>query len=142
MNYTKEQAWELCLLALCAWREARDQGYQGMLAVCWAIKNRADNPGWWGKDFESVIEAKWQFSSFNPDDPNAKLLPGNPAVDAPWAAALQAAEMVYTNAVVDPTDGATHYHAADMNPYPSWVNSPKTHFLVQIGSHRFYVSTQ
>ena len=137
--YTKEQSWELCLLALCAWREARDQGYLGMLAVCWSIKNRATNPNWWGGDYESVIEKPWQYSSFNPTDPNDKLLPGNPSKDAVWAAALQAAEMAYTGQVKDPTDGSTHYfNPTAVTVTPAWVTAPGTEFKIKIGAHSFY----
>lgn len=140
MNYTKEQAWELSLLALCAWREARNQGWDGMLAVAWSVRNRVQKPGktWWGDDWEAVIEQKWQYSSFNPDDPNAKLLPGDPGKDPVWADALRAAEIAYAGYGVDPTLGSTHYHTIQMNPFPDWVKDPRTEFMLQIGSHRFY----
>lgn len=138
MTYTKEQSWELCLLALCAWREARDQGLTGMLAVCWSVRNRVNNPSWWGKDFEDVIEKKFQYSSFNPDDPNDKLLPGDPSKDPAWAAALTAAEAAYTGTGTDPTNGATHYFSVSMKTPPAWVTASGTVFEIQIGAHRFY----
>ena len=138
MTYTKEQAWELCLLALCAWREARSQGFQGMLGVCWSVRNRVNNPNWWGKDWEEVVEKKWQYSSFNPDDPNTKLLPGDPAKDQAWADALMAAEQAYAARGVDPTQGATHYYSTSMKTPPTWATAKDTVFKVQIGDHRFY----
>lgn len=139
MLYTKEQAWEVCLLALCTWREARDQGYDGMLAVCWSVKNRVDHPRWWGSGWIGVIQAKWQYSSFNPSDPNAKLLPGNPSTDAPWMEALRAAEMAYTNQGDDPTLGSDHYYdPLTIIPPPGWVTAPGTQFMIKIGAHSFY----
>jgi N-acetylmuramoyl-L-alanine amidase len=138
MPYTKEQAWELSLLALCAWREARDQGFEGMLAVCWSVRNRVTHPEWWGHSWVDVIQKKWQYSSFNPDDPNAKLLPGDPNVDASWHDALRAADLAYTGYGVDPTLGSTHYFVAAMKMPPAWATAPGTEFKIQIGAHRFY----
>lgn len=139
---TKEQAWELTLLALCAWREARDQGAEGMLAVCWSVRNRVLKPGktWWGDDWEEVVLAKAQYSSFNPGDPNATLLPGDPTKDPSWAAALDAAERAYYGLGVDPSLGATHYYATSI-PAPAWTTAPGTIFRVQIGAHKFYTAS-
>lgn len=136
--YTKEQAWELSLLALCAWREARDQGQEGMLAVCWSIRNRVNNPSWWGKSWREVIQKKWQFSSFNHGDPNAELLP---ATDDPvWPLALDAAEIAYAGQGSDPTLGSSHYYATTMKAPPDWAAAPGTVFKIQIGGHRFYLA--
>lgn len=140
--YNRFSAWEMCLLALCAWREARNQGQDGMLAVCWSIRNRVFKAGktWWGDDWEEVILHKWQYSSFNPDDPNAKLLPSDPSVDSTWSNALAAAERAYLGWGIDPTRGATHYYNPKIVVAPPWVGSSTTIFKVQIGDHRFYTA--
>jgi hypothetical protein len=92
------ESWNLSLLALCGWREARNQGRLGMTAVCWSVRNRVSHPAihWWGQSWPGVILHPYQYSSFNHDDPNALLLPSDPASDSSWADALQAAENVYT----------------------------------------------
>lgn len=134
------QAWEYCLLALCVWREARGESWQGKLGVAWSIRNRVMRPGqtWWGDDWETVILKRWQYSSFNADDPNARLIPGDPTTDFSWAQCLSVAEDVYSNSVADPTNGATHYHAASMNPPPKWAETAQ--FKVQLGNHLFYIA--
>jgi spore germination cell wall hydrolase CwlJ-like protein len=142
-SYTRITAWELTLLALCAWREARDQGYDGMLAVAWSIRNRVIKPGnkWWGNDWEEVIEKPWQFSSFNANDPNAKLLPGDPSKDTSWDNALRAAERAYLGIGVDPTMGATHYYNPKViTTPPAWVNAQGTMFKIAVKDHRFYIA--
>ncbi len=141
--FTKPTAWEFILLALCAWREARNQGSVGMLAVAWSIRNRVMKPGktWWGDDWEDVIEKPWQYSSFNANDPNAKLLPGDPAKDLTWSSALDAAERAYLGLGIDPTGGATHYYNPKVvTTPPAWVSAPGTVFIKQIGEHLFYTA--
>jgi N-acetylmuramoyl-L-alanine amidase len=63
------------LLALCEWREADDQGVDGMRAVGHVVRNRADMPCWWGVDIQSVILKPWQFSSFDHGDPDERRWP-------------------------------------------------------------------
>lgn len=137
--YNKYQAWELSLIALCCWREARNQGFDGMLAVAWSIRNRVMAPGkqWWGEDWEEVLLKRWQYTSFEKTDPNAVLLPGDPSTDKAWKDAIDCADRAYLGAGVDPTNGATHYYAVSIPP-PKWVNAVGTVFKVQIGDHRFY----
>ena len=137
MNYTVEQAWELVLLALCAWREARDQGRDGMLAVCWAVRNRVMKSGktWWGDDWEEVMLKRWQFTSFEKSDPNASILPGDPKTDVAWAGALWAAEQAYAG-VMNPIGGATHYYNPSVITAPAWVVGAT--FIKRIGKHSFY----
>jgi len=67
---------ELDILAKTLWGEARGEGREGLIAVAWVIKNRADNPGWWGKSIELVCLKPYQFSCWNADDPNAPYLRG------------------------------------------------------------------
>lgn len=133
-------AWEYSLLALCIWREARGESYQGKLGVGWSIRNRVMTPkAWWGNDYEDVILKPWQYSSFNQNDPNSGKFPGNPKTDTAWSECMAVAETVYTEAAPDPTNGATHYHVASMDPKPTWALTAQ--FKVQLGNHLFYKST-
>ena len=145
MTLDKRSAWKFSLLALAAWREGRDQGYNGMVAICWSIRNRAFAPGfnWWGNDWDEVILKPWQYSSFNANDPNATKMPDSKKDSLSWNTALDAAEVVFDawldKSIKDPTNGATHYY----NPKavastPKWVTDPTTVFLCQIGDHLFY----
>jgi spore germination cell wall hydrolase CwlJ-like protein len=143
-KYTRETAWELALLALVVWREASNQGFDGMLAVAWSIRNRVLKPGktWWGDDWEEVILKRWQYTSMERSDPNATRVPGDPAKDPSWADALRAAELAYLGDAVDPTEGATHYYnPIAVRDTPAWVTAAGTRFVKQIGLHRFYVAS-
>lgn len=71
--------YELVLLALMMWREARNQPPSIRLQVGWTVLNRVMNPKWWGNDVVSVITKKWQYSSINA--PGDKQMGLWPAVD-------------------------------------------------------------
>ena len=66
----------------------------------------------------------------------------NPREGRTWNSAQELAKKVLTNhhdkALIDITDGATHYHANWMETYPSW--SKKKKLVVSIDRHIFYRS--
>lgn len=133
-------AWEVILMALTAWLEGQDQGEQGMLAICWVIRNRVMKPGktWWGDDWEEVVLKKWQFSALAEAKRLDSVLPGDPAKVHSWDVALRAAESTYLGMGIDPTGGATHYYAPKLIAEPAWVKAPGTIFKCQIVDHLFY----
>jgi len=114
------------LLALCIWGEARGESVTGQLAVAHVVLNRVDRARWWGHDVRSVILKPYQFSFFN-DSP--ALAPG------PGLVQLAIAELALGKLTLDPTLGATHYHAVGMTP--DWTRFLR--HVVDIGRHRFYV---
>lgn len=128
------EMYETILLALCVWREARNQSTDAKRAVAWSIKNRVLNPTWWGTDWVSVILKPFQYSSFNRNDPNAVKLPI--LTDNSWQACMEIAQEVH-NGGTDTTNGATHYFdkSLDNNP-PTWVNE-MVH-TCDIGDFHFY----
>lgn len=139
--YNASQSWELSLLALCVWREGRNQPFRGLRGIAWSVRNRVEHPSWWGKSYSEVITKRWQFSSFNEGDPNALQFP----VDDPaWSSCLQAAEDVYGGIIADPTGGATHYYnPAAVKATPKWVEGPPpATFTVQLGDHLFYTGVK
>lgn len=136
MNYTRDQAAELGLLALLIWREARDQIYEAMLGVGWSVRNRVTRPRYWGTDWVSCIGHKWAYSSMTaPGDPNLIVYPDT-GLKA-WETVSQAAEMAYSGTAQDPANGATHYFSHMASP-PAWAIAPDTEFVTQIGAFRFY----
>ena len=137
------QMYELVLLALCNWREARGESVDAKLAQAWTVRNRTLHPSWWGHDWVSVILKPFQYSSFNATDPNASKMPG--MEDTSWADCLKVAEQVYnfTGPVYgdpgDPTAGSTHYFdkSLDLHP-PVWATDGSMVHVTDIGSFRFY----
>lgn len=135
MNPT--DAYKFSLLLLCIWREARGESLQAKIGVAWSIRNRVNKPGWWGKDWDGIILHPFQYSSFNPTDPNANKIPYTN--DMSYLDCEEAAMNAFSGAGADPTLGATSYFdkSLDSNP-PSWA-AEMTH-ACDIGGLHFYKS--
>lgn len=120
-----EQLTDRQLLALCLWGEARGEGVTGQLAVAHVVMNRSRRQSWYGASVRGVILKPYQFSFFN-------QVPA--PLPQPGPDQIAIAELVMGGHTVDPTKGATHYHAAGMTP--GWA--PYLRFLLRIGNHLFY----
>jgi len=141
------------LLALTVLGEARNQPYQGKVAVAQVVRNRMDAKK---LSVADVVLEKWMFSCWNPSDPNKLFLLDVVAKQAGnvepglWEAALQAAESALGSPrEIDPTGGATHYCHQDLwnQPTPKTKKAPwfsercvskgMTQFMIKIGLHVF-----
>jgi spore germination cell wall hydrolase CwlJ-like protein len=141
------------LLALTVLGEARNQPYQGKVAVAQVVRNRMDAKG---HTVAEVVLWPWQFSCWNAEDPNRTFLEEVVAKQAGniepglWESCLQAAESALgTPREIDPTGGASHYVVAELwassaakTKNPPWyskrcVDKGVTEFLIQIGAHVF-----
>ncbi len=133
-------------LALCAWREARGEGCDGMRAVMHVIVNRARR--WYGghcghsESIHHAVYAKNQFTSMSvPTDPEFHLMPS--PTDPQYAEIRNLSREVLSGDDPDITNGALYY----VNPktmVSAWfeetiicdpANHPET---ARIGHHVFY----
>lgn len=134
-----QDMYALILLALCIWREARGELVTTKEAVAWSIRNRVDNPRWWGHSWSGIILMPWQYSSFNRSDPNATKwpTPNDPA----WIESLTVAQQVFLAdaSLPDPTHGATSYfdNSLDTDP-PKWATDGSMVKTVDFGRLHFY----
>ncbi len=127
------------VLARTLWGEARGEGTQGMHAVANVILNRAkiaENKGgfWWGNNVIQVCQKPYQFSCWNRSDPNFRKLQNVNDKDLHFATALRLARRAVIGQLEDITEGATHYHAANITPY--WAKGREP--VNSIGRHKFY----
>ena len=87
------------LLALCIYREARGECYDAKLGVGWVIRNRCQMSPAQGfrPTADEEILRKWQFSSFNDNDPNSGRYPEpGPTWDDCMKAALESSDPANT----------------------------------------------
>jgi N-acetylmuramoyl-L-alanine amidase len=131
--------YSLILMAVAIWRESRGEVYAAKQGVAWVIQNRVNNPRWWGKTVNGVILMPFQFSSFNPGDPNAVKWP-SPA-DPAWVDSLDVAEKVLTGILSDNTGGATSYYDNSITS-PTWAIDGSNTATVSIGNLNFYKLSQ
>ncbi|NCC22748.1 MAG: cell wall hydrolase [Alphaproteobacteria bacterium] len=133
---------EVDTLARTIWGEARGEGSHGMEAVAAVVMNRVaiarDKGGyWWGASPIQVCQKPYQFSCWNRSDPNFRRVVDVKDDDLHFATALRIARRALAGALADPTEGATHYHAAGADPY--WAKNEKP--VAVIGRHIFYRPT-
>lgn len=128
--------------ALCAWKEARGEGQEGMRAVLHIFSNRVLAP-FFPKTIHEVIYQKNAFTSMSvPTDPEYNLWPA--PGDSQYAFCLDMAAKVLSGSDEDLTLGA-HFYLNPSEATSGWffrniVEQPHEHpFTVQIGAHRFYV---
>jgi len=128
MNWNDFDIW---CAALCAWREARGEGRDGIRAVIHVIKNRSDKSG---KSWAVEVYRKLQFSSMTYGaDPQLTLVPQQP--DPAFVDCYEIAQLINIGGDFDLTSGATHYFS-DSIQMPEWAKSMTE--TVKIGRHTFY----
>lgn len=127
--------YEVVLLAITIWREARGESREAKTAVGCSIRNRVQNPKWWGNDYISCLTKKWQYSSMT--DPKDRQLTTWPAAtDHIFEECLEIAESVIVGRLVSPaTPGADSYYDVSI-PSPKWATEEKK--VGQIGRLIFY----
>ena len=133
------KALEVDILARTMWGESRGEGAKGLQAVANVVLNRvqvASENGtyWWGTDVISVCQKPFQFSCWNPDDPNREKLLAVQESNLEFASCLRVARRAVYGQLSDLTGGATHYHADYVSPY--WAENKMP--TARIGRHIFY----
>lgn len=127
------------MLARTIYGEARGEPVRGQEAVAAVVINRvararARGGWWWGGDPVAVCLKPWQFSCWNPGDPNLAAIAGASESDPVFAICKRIALRAIKGALQDPTKGATHYHAKGMLPPWARGHAPSA----AIGRHLFY----
>jgi N-acetylmuramoyl-L-alanine amidase len=128
-------ALDLDTAARTVWAEARGEPADGMLAVAWVIRNRAEKGGWFGEGIAGVCKKPWQFSAWNKNDPNRKKLLELKTDSMGYQQALCAVAQALVSED-DITQGSKHYHTKAIVPH--WVEDAKP--VLNIGNHLFFNS--
>lgn len=128
---------DIDILARTIYGEARGEKTIGKKAIACVVLNRYKSGKWFaGKTIAETCQKKYQFSCWNPTDPNRqKILE---ASDSELAEYKKIAEDFITGKEKDFLCGSTHYHT--LNIKPAWANGKKADF--QIGQHLFYVGIE
>ena len=125
--------YQISLLALTLWREARGESYDAQVAVACSVRTRVKNPRWWGHDYNSVLTLKWQYSSMTAlHDPQLVKFPATG--DEAFRNCLKIAELVYDGIMNSPLPGdPDSYHDNTIMP-PEWASQ----CVGEIGAFKFY----
>lgn len=127
------------ILAKTVFGEARGETVAGQEAVASVILNRvafSQKRGryWWGNTIAEVCQKPKQFSCWNLDDPNYKLLLRVNEENYGYCICKRIAMRAIAGLLADVTSGATHYHTRNVRPKWSIGKIP----CFEIGNHIFY----
>ena len=131
--------YEIALLALVLYREARGESLDARLAVAHTVMNRVARPSWWGGDVVDVITKKWQYSSLT--DPNDRQLTVWPRKkDVAFRECLEIASSVLRGAYQPPLPGIDSYFDDSLQgeARPKWAKQYPERFVGKIGRLNFY----
>lgn len=131
-------------LALTLWAESRSEPIEGQIAVANVIRNRVQS-GRWGRSYETVCLAPWQFSCWIPEGGKAnydalQLLKrsvelGGDVQDRKLKTCYWIAAGCLGGEMPENTSGSQHYHTTTVVPKWSIGHVP----VHRYGSHVFYV---
>lgn len=124
------------VLARTLYGEARNQLLNGIIAVGYVIKTRSKERN---QTITEVCLAPLQFSCWNKNDPNRKIIEFV-GLDRPtFMTCFGVACLVITEELNNPVPGANHYHTITAPKNTKWPPSwAKNMQIVQdIGDHRF-----
>ncbi len=127
---------DLDAVARTVYGEARGESFEGQKAVVHVILNRVAKQTWYGLTAYEVCHKPFQFSAWNPNDPNRiKLLEltyKSETLLGCLQAVCDATKEHYRNN--DSTNGSTHYVRKDINP--DWAKGKTP--VITIENHKFY----
>lgn len=133
--------WEWAILSLMMWREARNQGFQGMRAVGHVANNRARTLR---TSIALTVCEDAQFTSINPPkktyDPQLDVWPRPD--DIYFQQAMSIANEILGGTSVDPTGGASFYWNPKTANSPWFervvANGPRFEKSATLGDHEFF----
>lgn len=118
------------------WGESRGEPIIGQIAVGWVIRNRHESGKWFGRgSVADVCLRPWQFSAWNPNDPNRDKLMSVSLDDPTMQKAVYAALAALLGFEEDRTCTATHYFV-DGSPEPAWAKGKTP--VGRISRHVFF----
>ena len=128
---------DLDVMARTIFGEARNQPYDGQLAIAYVILNRWRSPRWFSHpSISGVCLKQWQFSCWNVTDPNKERIERASYDEAGMRNALRAALQALDKPGEDHTKGSTHYYAPKVVSAPKWAKDKTP--VAKIGDHDFY----
>lgn len=127
------------VLARTIYGEARGENLAGQEAIASVVLNRlAFSKGkggyWWGNSISEICLKPWQFSCWNKNDVNYKVIQNATEDDKAFALAKRIARRAVVGILKDTTGKSTHYHTKNVRPKWSIGKIP----AAEIGSHFFY----
>lgn len=117
--------------------EARGESFAGKLAVAHVLVNRVNKTPKDKRYSLASVSTEWlQFSVWREGDPNFNLITTVNYDNPQFQDCLRAVLLALKNDKmgIDPTEGSTHYHTKNINPF--WAKGEEP--VYEVGYHVFY----
>ena len=133
------------ILSRTLYGEARNEDRQGLIAVACTVLNRIKKRNMAGYEVIDGVKTptiaetclrKWQYSCWNKNDPNRKIIIQVSTATAGFVSCVEIALAAAKGELEDITKGATHYYNPKACPKPFWAEG-KTPCVI-IGRHLFF----
>ncbi|MDR0942105.1 MAG: cell wall hydrolase [Holosporales bacterium] len=127
------------IMAKTIYGEARGEysckngGLKSLIAVGNVIMNRSKSSG---DSITAVCLKPKQFSCWNKDDPNRKIIEKATAKDKAYQLCFITAAKIISEEIGDATNGANHYYSRFLENPPKWAKNKKP--VAEIGNHIFF----
>ncbi len=129
---------QIDILSRTIYGEARGEyakvGISGLISVGNVVLNRVKKGGFFGDNLIDVCKKPKQFSCWNFNDPNFKIIKEVNRGDELFDLCFYVGSNLLKNAWPDLTMGCDHYHASYV--YPAWAKGKKP--KLKLGIHIFY----
>lgn len=138
----KVSSFDLDVLARTIYGEARGEynhprgGISSYIAVANVVMNRVKKNTWFGNTIRDVCLKPYQFSCWNNNDPNYKIIKKSHLSDGFFHICRNVANNVSNGIWPDLTSGCDHYYCIKMEKPPKWSLGKKP--VIEIGNHRFF----
>lgn len=130
---------EMNLLTRVVYGEARGENEADQANIVHSVLNRAsDQKRRYGGSISDILLKKNAYTCLNPNDPNYSKLLSLSSSSKEYQeiySVVRRTVISRMNGGEDPTQGATHYHTAGVNP--TWNTSAKK--MIKLGSHKFWI---
>jgi N-acetylmuramoyl-L-alanine amidase len=130
------------ILARTLYGEARGEyflqtgGISSLIAVGNVVVNRVKRKKWFGSTIREVCLKPYQFSCWNENDLNYKVVKSVDSKDPVFEICLNVSEKLCQGNWPDLTQNADHYFSTSLKEAPKWAFGRK--HTLQIGRHLFF----
>lgn len=132
---------DLDAMARTIYGEARGEfmkihgGLSSLIAVGNVIFNRFKEKRF-GKTIKEVCQKPWQFSCWNENDPNKRIIENVKSGEKIFDVCCELAELIVESKCPDITKGSNHYFSKSLKVIPFWAKDIKP--VAIIGDHVFF----
>jgi hypothetical protein len=124
------------LLTSLIFLKARNDIKQAKIGIGCVVRNRVNNPRWWGKNYKQIAYSLTEFFRLSEQEKNLVLFPVSNNINDKWDECYLIAKGILDNTIQDITYNSDFFFTTS-EKLPGWLSSKHRHNTVS----QWYVST-